>query len=387
MSDLGFVTLTTVALQKFSGSHYEIGVQQGRAVQQSMREALDRIPNFEMMKLMKPSFVPTSLFLALAKRRAARLLRNDVFECYPKQAERLKGCAEGAGLDMNTLLFMLSFELLVGRPSYVLQACTCLAFGPQRTVTGGTIVAKNFDYLTDLAPYNLTCETKPEEGYRTLGSKIGPQPGMVDGMNEHGLAVCYNLAYTTEAPSCYVPLSFALQEMLETCRNTEQAVEFITKAKQGGHDALLTIADSEGDVKTVELTPNHAAVREMSDNQVVNTNHFLMSEMQQYEIPHNAVYSGKSPKEVLGVKVHASSEARLKRALELVNRKTKIDEETIIKVLRDHGAEDKPSMLTICRHAEYAGTLRSVIFNLNGKTMKVLYGNPCQNEYVEFGFS
>jgi hypothetical protein len=210
---------------------------------------------------------------------------------------------------------------------------------------------------------------------------------MVDGMNEHGLAVIYNLAYTVDVPSCYVPLSFVLQEMLETCRTTEQAVEFITKAKQGGHDALLTIADSEGNMKTVELTPNHSAVRDVSGSQVVNTNHFSTSEMQQYEIPHNAVYSGKSPKEMLGAKVHASSEARLKRALELVKGQDKVDERTIVKVLRDHGSEDKPSMLTICRHAEYAGTLRSVIFNLNGKTVKVLYGNPCQNEYVEFGFS
>lgn len=381
------MALTTVKLERFSGSHFDVGVQQGRAVRESMREALGRLPNIEIMKLMKPRFVPASVFLGLAKRRAAKLLRNDVFEYYPKQAERLKGCAEGAGLDMDTVLFMISLELLVGKPSYVVEACTCLGFGSQRTETGEPIVAKNFDYLNDLAPYQLTCETKPREGYRTLGSKIGPQPGMLDGMNEHGLAVCYNLAYTIEKPSCYVPLSFALQEMLETCRNTEQAVEFITKAKQGGHDALLTIADSEGDMKTVELTPNHAAVRDTSGNQVVNTNHFFTSEMQQYEIPHNAVYSGKSPKEMLGVKVHASSEARLKRAQELLNRKSKIDEEAIIKILRDHGAENKPSILTICRHGGYAGTLRSVIFNLNEKTMKVLYGNPCQNEYAEFGFS
>lgn len=381
------MVLTTVTLQTFSGSHYDLGVQQGRAARESVREVLDKMANFEIIKLMKPKLMPTSLFLALAKRRAAKLLRNDIFEYYPKQAERLKGCAEGVGLDMNTLLFMLSLELLVGRPSYVIQACTCLAFGAQRTATGETIVAKNFDYLNDLAPYQLTCETKPQGGYRTLSSKIGPQPGMVDGMNEHGLAVIYNLAYTTDAPKCYVPLSFALQEMLETCKNTEQAVEFIIKAKQGGHDALLTIADSEGSMKTVELTPNHAAVREMTDNQIINTNHYLTAEMQQYEIPHNAVYSGRVPKEMLGVRVHESSEERLKRAQELLKGKTKIDERTIVKVLRDHGAENKPSMLTICRHAEFGSTLRSVIFNLDEKTIKVLYGNPCQNDYAEFAFS
>jgi hypothetical protein len=159
------VTLTAVKLERFSGSHFDIGVQQGRAVRESMREALDRLPNFEIMKLMKPRFVPASVFLGLAKRRATKLLRNDIFECYPRQAERLKGCGEGSALDMDTLLFTISLELLVGKPNYVVEACTCLGFGPERTATGATIVAKNFDYLNDLAPYQLTCESKPQEGY------------------------------------------------------------------------------------------------------------------------------------------------------------------------------------------------------------------------------
>jgi hypothetical protein len=34
-----------------------------------------------------------------------------------------------------------------------------------------------------------------------------------------------------------------LQKMLETCRSTEEAVEYITHAKRGGHDAVLTLAD------------------------------------------------------------------------------------------------------------------------------------------------
>ena len=156
--------------------------------------------------------------------------------------------------------------------------------------------------------------------------------------------------------------------MLETCKTTDEAVKFVTQAKRGGREALLILADAEGNLKAVEITSNHVATRDMTNEQIINTNHYLTSEMQQYEIPHSAVYSGKVAKEMLGIRVHESSEQRLKRAQELLKGKTKIDENKIIAILRDHGKDDKPSMFTICRHAQYASTLRSVILYPNRKT-------------------
>ena len=380
--------MTNIALQTFSGSHHEIGVQQGKAVRELIQQVLEQIPSFEDIKLMKPRLLPTSLFLALAKRRAAKLLRNDIFECYPEQAERLRGIAEGAGIDVPTILFMQSIELLkITESDYRLQACTSLGFSPQRTVTAETIVAKNFDYPNAYEFYHLTCRTNPTGRYRTLGCTMAPLPGMLDGMNEHGLTVTYNLANTTDKPKYFVPLSIVLQEMLETCKDTEEAVKFMINAKRGGHDAILMLADAEGNVKTVEISPNHAATREMVGDQIINPNHYLTAEMQQYEIPHNAVLYGKAiPKDRQGVRLHESSEQRLKRAQALLKTKAKIDENKIVTVLRDHGKDNKPSMLTICRHDKYSSTLRSMIFYPNRKTMKVLYGKPCQNEYVEFTF-
>jgi len=339
------------------------------------------MPKFETIKLLKPKLLPTPLFLALAKRRAAKLLTSDIFQYYPKQAQRLQGVAEGAEIDITTILFLQSMELLIGNPSFRLEACTCLGFSPLRTATAETIVAKNFDYINELAPYHLTCETRPKEGYKTLGCKMAPLPGMLEGMNEYGLTVTYNLAYTTEKPSCFAPLSMVLQELLENCKDTDEAVKFLLQAKRGGHDAILMLADSEGNIKTVEISSNHAATREMKNNQIINTNHYLTAEMQQYEIPHNAVYLGKA-----SLRIHESSEQRLQRAEQLLKDKTKIDENKIAAILRDHGKDGKPSMLTICRHDKYASTLRSMILYPNRKTIKILYGNPCQSEYIEFTF-
>jgi len=376
-----------LTLHSFSGNHHEIGFQQGQAVRRTIQEALEQIPDLELIKLMKPRLLPTSLFLALAKRRAAKLLRKDILEFYPRQAQRMEGIAEGAEIDMTTAFFLQSMELLIGKPSYHVPACTSLWFSSQKVSSKEPIVAKNFDYLNSLASGNLTCKTEAAEGYRTLGCTMAPLPGMCDGMNEHGLTVTYNLAFSTDQPECFAPLSMALQEMLETCKNTEEAVKFITQAKQGGHDALLSIADAEGNAQTVEITSVHSATREPSDDQLINTNHFHTKEMQRYEIPHNAEYSGKVPRGLLGLRIHESSEQRLNRAQELLEGKAKVNEEKITSILRDHGKDDRPSALTICRHDEYyASTLRSMLFYPKTKTMKVLYGNPCQNEYKEFSF-
>jgi hypothetical protein len=165
--------VTNVRSYTFTGSHHEVGVQQGQAGRQQIREVLEKIPNYDFVRLMKPRLLPTSLFMALAKRRAERLLKDDVFEYYPKQAQRLNGIAEGAGMNLSTILFLQGMELLIGKPSYRLEACSTLAFGPNRTTTEETIVGKNFDYLSVLEPYQLTCETRAERGLRNARMQNG----------------------------------------------------------------------------------------------------------------------------------------------------------------------------------------------------------------------
>jgi hypothetical protein len=347
---------------------------------------IKEIPNYEEVKLMKPSYMPSSLFLWLAKRQASGLLRDDITQHYPKQARRMEGIAVGAEVDMATLYFVQSAELslTVGPSSYYLPACTSMGFSSERTETRETIIGKNFDYPTNFKPFHLTCKVEPDNRNKTLGCTMAPLPGMIDGINEHGLTVTYNLAYTTERPQYYAPLSLALQEMLETCDNTEEALDFINKSKRGGN-ALLMIADANENIKTIELSHNHSEIRESRKGHVINTNHYHTPEMQRYEIPKNALFTGKMAEtfNFQGVRVHESSEQRLRRAMELIDTGP-VNEDIIVSTLRDHGQTNQPSNFTVCRHGPTVSTNRSVIFYPTRRTIKVLYGNPCQNVYTEF---
>lgn len=384
--------VTRVELYTFSGTHYEIGVQQGEAGRKLVSRALEEIPKFESLRAVKPKLLPNSLFWALAKRRAAKLLKNDIFTYYPKQAERLRGMAEGTQTSQTTILFLMSIELMpaLGESDYRLEACTSIGISPKRTATNETIVAKNFDYPAEYAPYQLTCHTNPDEGYATLGCTMAPLLGMLDGMNEYGLTVTYNFPVSKDVTNNFVPLSVVLQEMLESCRNVDEAVSFLLKSKRGGQGGLLTLADGEGKIVAMEITSNHAAVREMTEGYIVNTNSFQTVEMQQHEIPHNAVFKDSMLPVAVDLRVHESSEQRYKRAEALLKTKEKMNEDRITAIMQDHGQENEPSIMTICRHSPspaFSPTLRSMILFPNRKALKVLYGNPCQNQYVEFSFS
>ena len=376
-----------VDLHTFTGDHYEIGLQQARSNRRLLDQAARDLPTVRPIRLAKPRLMPIQLFLWLAKRRAAKLLQSDVTTYYPKQAERSEGIAEGGALDMPTLLLFQLMELLVspGKSNYSVPGCTSLALEPRRTRSGETIIAKNFDYPNDFSPYHLTCISEPEGRHRTLGCTKVVLPGMLDGMNEHGLTVTYNYGYSTDTPRYYAPVSVVIQEMLETCRNADEAVEFMTRATRTG-GALLTIGDPGGRIRSLEISSNHVAERLPVDGQIVNANHYRTEEMKRWEIPKDAVFSGRIPKEYHGARVHESSEMRLGRVQELLEGSEQLDEDAITAILRDHGKDNQPSNLTICQHGDFLGTTRSVLFYPKRKRIKVLYGNPCQNSYREFGF-
>jgi len=355
----------------FSGSDYEIGLQQGQSNREAIQKALEAIFNLDLVKQSKPKLVPKHLFVMLAKRRANKMLRKDLESFYPKQAERIGGIAEGSKVDVPSLLFVQMLEM-------ILCSCTSIGLLPNATSTGETILAKNFDYLNFTEPYSLVCETQPKEGFKTLCCRMVPLSGALDAMNEHGLAMTYNLARSVDEPECHVPTSVILQEMLETCKNTREAKDFLAKAKTGGHDGIVTLADAKGNLETAELSCGHLKVREPEGDVVVNTNHYQTAEMKSVEIPADKIQR---------VQGYRTSPLRFQRAKELLKNKRSIDEELIKTVLRDHGAEHVPSMNTICVHGEVGSTTRSIIMYPNRRLIKVLFGHPCEREYQEIRFS
>ena len=380
--------MQNIELNKYSGSHYEIGLQQGKYIKNMMKKALKNISKFEFVKYLKPNFLPYSLFLFYAKNKAYNQIWKDIEKFYPKQSKRLIGISKGSNIDLKTILLIQASEMLltIKESDYFLEACTSIVFSSNIVKSKEIIIAKNFDYPNEFAPFLDTCCTNPSQGFKTLGCKMAPLPGLLDGINEHGLSITYNLAYTKEVPDFFIPISIFLQEMLETCKNTNQALKFISESKRAG-SALLTICDKQNNIKSVEISQNNYAIIEPKNNYMINTNHFQSPSIKKYQVEDNAVYTKKAPKPLQGLRVHESSYERYKRAKKLIDNTGEIDFNFIKNLLSDHGLNNDPSTMTICRHDKHASTLRSIIIYPNSKKIKVLYGNPCQKDFCSFSFN
>ena len=105
--------------------------------------------------------------------------------------------------------------------------------------------------------------------------------------------------------------------------------------------------------------------------------------MQSVEIPQNAVFPWWFYPVILrGKKFHEFNWARRERYKTLTRNRKKWSRKAIIKILSDHGAENKPGRLTICRHQpETANTVASALIYPKKKTMEICLGNPCSGSY------
>lgn len=283
-----------------------------------------------------------------------------------------------------------SVEILTAKTP-VEEGCTSLAFSAGMTEEKTPILAYNHDYISIFAPFLIVRRNRVaappalENLYASLSLTYQPAVGAIAGVNEKGLAVSLNHGYTTDEIRPGVPLAFLVQTCLDRCASTAEAVALIKKIPVpcGG---IMTFVDAFGDCAAMELAPSRRALREMTDEPLFSFNQYQMHKMQSVEIPQNAVFPWWFyPVLLRGKKFHQFNRARKERYEALVKKGKKWSRDGIIKILSDHGAENRPGRLTICRHQpETADTVASALIYPEKRKMEICVGNPCRNEYRRF---
>ena len=352
-----------------------------------MREAIHHLHAnlhyLEAFQVEKPSLVPFKVFLATAMRRVVGEMWGDISEQCPLQKMRMEGIAKGADIDESALFIALAGELALAQTNYRLGACTAAAVDAERSALGEPMIIKNFDYPEFFQPYYATRLCRPLESASTLDVTVASLAGSHDGINEHGLCISYNYGYGTDMPNVNVPITLVVQEALENCSSTGQAIEFIRASKRSG-GAILLLADTSGEMATVELSSNFSGVRRPGDGILINTNHYKCREMMSYDIPRNAYYTSKNVRALRGIRVHESSELRYSRAEQLLSGMEMITMKDLLSVFCDHGESGRGDDNTICRHGTYFTTNCSVIMLPRSKRLLVTYGHPCDSVFTDF---
>lgn len=368
------------------GDNREFGMAIGSELKPKIVRAQEDIARFETFCLHRPWWMPVSVYQRLAQRRARWMLEPRIRKCYPHLAERIVGMAQGARTSVDFLYLFHALESIatdVAEPA--LAGCTAVAARADRTADRQPIVAHNFDLVDLASPLLSLRESHRSDGLRYLGFTLAPMAGVVDGINEAGLAITYDYAPTTDVMPGGPPISFGVDEALSTCTTVSQAAEHIARLPRAG-GALLMLADTTGDIAALELSARHGQLRrpKPGDDCLSHSNAFQTPEMQKHELPRTAVYSDNAPEGLRNTPVFQSAERRDEQATRLLRANRGLSADDLANLMSDHGPEEYGSADTICMHGPYWSTLASVQLLPAERRLRVSYGPACCAEYQDF---
>jgi len=367
------------------GSHYMVGIQQGRMGKQAIHAAWEIFSDSQHLEMIrKAKFAPKALYLIHCQQKAENFLKKIVKDALPEQHERIKGIASGADIPEKIVYLLQAIEMeLAPKPSmYALGSGTIMGIKPDATTTGEPVLIKNLDYTLPYQDMLFVRRNKPMAGCQTLDVSLAFSSGAHAGINEHGLCFLHTFAYPSDSLSIKsIPLSIVLQEALETCYTVEEAARLINRHNRDAGASIL-LADASGDMRVLETSRSSSAQRLAESNYIIATNHYISPEMATNQFPVNARWGDKALPRLRGEAVYDSSLSRYSRAEQLLS-KGAINPDSIEEILADHNGE-VPGENAICRHGAVFSTQASIIIYPNRQSIRVAAGKPCEGQFEEF---
>ncbi len=373
-----------------AGNHREMGLAQGSALRAKILGAIHNCSQQQSFRIGQPWWLPDNVFLWLARFRAAWLLAQPLEQDFPETNERLAGIAEGAGLGLRTIYLINAIEPIMSSvkdrsvvPS--MAACSAVAVRGRRSASGEPIITRNFDYLPFIQPYFTLRENRPQHGHRSLDFTVATMSGTVDGMNEKGLCITYNYAYTIDEGPPSAPISMLITEAIARCATVTEAADWIiSRPRWGG--GILMLADASGDIAALELSNTQHRLRrpEGGSDLLLHTNQFHCPQMQPYEVSHRAIFNERAHPAMRGRRVLESAELRTRRLTELLRGFKAFTSNELTALMADHGPHNRPSDTTVCVHGQLRATNACLQLFPRSRRMRVAYDSACRAQYQEF---
>ncbi len=395
----------TIDVLKLRGSRYEMGVQQGRLYRMIVGQ-LNVFKVFREMKMVqaiKPVGGPPFNFVFKRLLNfGGHKIRKTIRDFYPHQYERLIGLAEGFNLSEKEMAASLYMENMSGDCSRDM-AEPKKEYPPPGACTGGMVtnknssfLLKNYDFPSELENYQIIrYSDNTGEGYKTLALTEGPSLGLITGINEKGLALTLNAAYTDDLDMGMPPATITGQEVLESCDEVEEAVEMIQDAPVPIGWIFIMI-DKHGKGRIVEKTPNSVGVREMNIGEdgafLASGNTFNCKKTIEKQLAWGTKWSIDNYSDLMVLEPSKERgdqmESLLNRLIMQKKNQNQIKIKELHEILAAHNEkEPNGGPTTICNHHEYYKTLSGHIIDTKTKSFYIGDGNPCEvDEFLEYPF-
>jgi isopenicillin-N N-acyltransferase-like protein len=375
---------------KMEGSPSERGFQQGEQLKDKIHKTFDVVFHSKMFSEITSKLIPLSIIKfglgILGKKNIKKLLRK----LLPNQFEKINALSKGSRISSKLLYGAHFLEVMSGDPKSLyknppVQACSMIFALPKATSDNSMIFGRNYDFPNVLQPFQVVREELPDNGYKNLNFTQYPLVGCHMGLNEKGLAIGYNFGRSWKInPLDFklkgVPATFIIQEALETCATTQEAIKFVSTfigRSNGFHCGLM---DMSGDVCVLETTSTRHAIRHPKNGILAHTNHYQTPELIDANLPSYVRFKMDN----MDISPIESPIRRYQREIELLEKyKGQINIETFKRILSDHDNRE-PDDFTVCTHGPAAGTLGSIIVLPVKKQFWVTDNHPCSSEYELF---
>ena len=375
---------------KIEGNPAERGFQQGEKLKDKIHNMFDVVFHSKMFSEVTSKLIPLSIIKLALGIMGKKNIKKPLQQLLPNQYDKMIALSKGAGIKGNILYGSHFIEIMSGNPKSLyknppVQACSMIFALPEATSDNSMIFGRNYDFPNVLQPFQVTREEVPDNGYRNINLTQYPLTGCHMGINEKGLTIGYNYGRSwKKEPLDFrlkgVPGSFLVQEVLETCATSQEAIDFITEfpgRANGGHYGLM---DASGDTCVIETTSTRHAIRRPEKGILAHTNHYQTEELIDANLPDYVRFKIDD----MDISPIESPIRRYKREIELLTeKKGQITMDTIKKILSDHDNRE-PDDFTVCTHGPSAGTLGSIIVFPTKKEFWVTDNYPCNSEYEKF---
>jgi hypothetical protein len=296
-----------------------------------------------------------------SKREFAVACSKAVERHAPELLDEIDAAAKEAGWRRDSLLA----EALAYDYS---EQCTVLAVSGEETTDGHPLFGRNHDWMMSILAYSIVLISNPTGSMRSL--QFNETPGLsAGGINEAGLALGVTLVpRNTIKPQPGIAANVASRWILDHFSTTDEAVAYLRKVPHiSGYTTL--IADAEGNMARVEVSPDKVVVGEQEDGLILASTHYLCEEMQEYEN--------------LDLEFDWTYEKERRVRDWYKARRGKIGLKDVEDVLSSHD-------YGVCCHwsdeGEDAGTTWSWAANLEKRELHASFGPPCESGYKKIGF-
>jgi len=330
---------------QLSGAHYDMGRRLGDSIAQNGQRILDGVP-----------------FPITQERRAFAHACLPIYqEFFPEILEEIKGLADSQRCALDALQTVL-FSMYAIPP-----ACQCSCFA----VSNGEhiLLGRNSDFIPGLEYLNANVMYKFSNDSCHFTGNTTAFVEIEDGVNAHGLAAGLTAVYPVSIRPGF-NAGMLLRFFLEKCRTTEDVIRSIQRLPVGSAQTF-TVADAAGNIAVIECTPEKSAVIRPSAERpfVCATNTFHAAEMLPLQDP--------------GVE-NCRAEERYHTLVQALSRRG-----------ATAGLPEAEALLSgkygfLCQYDRTAGTdtVWSVIYDLKGKAVYRVEGNPARNGFIkDEGFS